>query len=288
MIPQAITEKITLEDGREIILETGKLAKQADGAVVVKLGGTMLLATVVANKEANPGVDFLPLTVDYREKFTSAGKVPGGFLKREGRPSDEEILTMRLVDRVLRPLFPDDFHAEVQIMISVISYDGGVMPDSLAGLAASAALAITDIPFNGPISEVRIIRKNGEFKINPSWKELQDGVELDMMVGGSKDSIVMIEGEMDEISEEEMVDAIAHAHEEIKKQVDAQGRLAEKIPLDKIVLETDSPYLAPVPFRGKRNSPEYLEFVVGKLSDLYGVSREFIIEVTHNNAQKLI
>ncbi|MCB9202730.1 MAG: polyribonucleotide nucleotidyltransferase [Flavobacteriales bacterium] len=230
MIPQAITEKITLEDGREIILETGKLAKQADGAVVVKLGGTMLLATVVANKEANPGVDFLPLTVDYREKFTSAGKVPGGFLKREGRPSDEEILTMRLVDRVLRPLFPDDFHAEVQIMISVISYDGGVMPDSLAGLAASAALAITDIPFNGPISEVRIIRKNGEFKINPSWKELQDGVELDMMVGGSKDSIVMIEGEMDEISEEEMVDAIAHAHEEIKKQVDAQGRLAEKIP----------------------------------------------------------
>ena len=229
MIPQPITEKILLNDGREIILETGKLAKQANGSVVVKLGGTMLLATVVANKDANPGVDFLPLTVEYREKFSAAGKVPGGFLKREGRPSDDEILTMRLVDRVLRPLFPDDFHAEVQLMISVISYDGKVMPDSLAGLAASAAIAITDIPFNGPISEVRIIRKNGEFIINPTWEDLKD-VELDMMVGGSKDSIVMIEGEMSEISEEEMVDAIAIAHEEIKKQVEAQERLAAKVP----------------------------------------------------------
>src|SRR5690606_10402751 len=157
MIPQAITEKITLADGREITIETGKLAKQADGSVVVKMGGTMLLATVVANKEANEGVDFLPLTVDYREKFYAGGRIPGNFFRREARPSDQEILTMRLVDRVLRPLFPDDFHAEVQVMISLISYDGESIPDDLAGLAASAAISITDIPFNGPMSEVRVV-----------------------------------------------------------------------------------------------------------------------------------
>ncbi len=157
--PQAITETILLKDGREITIETGKLAKQADGAVVVKMGGTMLLATVVAAKEANPGVDFLPLTVDYREKFGAAGRIPGNFFRREAKPSDDEVLTMRLVDRVIRPLFPSDFHAEVQVMISLISYDEKVMPDSLAGLAASAAIAITDIPFNGPFSEVRVIKK---------------------------------------------------------------------------------------------------------------------------------
>ena len=227
--PQAITETIVLKDGREVTIETGKLAKQADGAVVVKMGGTMLLATVVAAKDANPGVDFLPLTVDYREKFSSAGRVPGNFFRRESKPSDDEVLTMRLVDRVMRPLFPEDFHAEVQVMISLISYDGKVMPDSLAGLAASAAVAITDIPFNGPFSEVRVIKKDGVLSINPSWETLQSGVELDIMVGASKDSIVMVEGEMDEITEQEMIEAISFPHEEIKIQIEAQERLAARI-----------------------------------------------------------
>ena len=227
--PQAITETIVLKDGREVTIETGKLAKQADGAVVVKMGGTMLLATVVAAKDANPGVDFLPLTVDYREKFSAAGRVPGNFFRRESKPSDDEVLTMRLVDRVMRPLFPEDFHAEVQVMISLISYDGKVMPDSLAGLAASAAVAITDIPFNGPFSEVRVIKKDGVLSINPSWETLQSGVELDIMVGASKDSIVMVEGEMDEITEQEMIEAISFAHEEIKIQIEAQERLVARI-----------------------------------------------------------
>ncbi|EJL68170.1 polyribonucleotide nucleotidyltransferase [Chryseobacterium populi] len=227
-IPQAFTETITLADGREITIETGKLAKQADGSVVVKMGGTMLLATVVANKEANPGVDFLPLTVDYREKFYAGGKIPGNFFRREARPSDQEILTMRLVDRVLRPLFPEDFHAEVQVMISLISYDGKSIPDDLAGLAASAAIAITDIPFNGPMSEVRVVRFDGQLSINPSYEELKNS-ELDIMVGATKDSIVMVEGEMKEISEQEMLEAIIFAHAEIKKQIEAQERLAEKV-----------------------------------------------------------
>jgi len=227
-IPQAITELITLADGREITIETGKLAKQADGSVVVKMGGTMLLATVVANKEANPGVDFLPLTVDYREKFYAGGKIPGNFFRREARPSDQEILTMRLVDRVLRPLFPEDFHAEVQVMISLISYDGQSIPDDLAGLAASAAIAITDIPFNGPMSEVRVVRIDGELSINPKFEDLKNS-DLDIMVGATKDSIVMVEGEMKEISEQEMLEAITFAHAEIKKQVEAQERLAEKV-----------------------------------------------------------
>ncbi len=228
MIPQAITEKVILADGREITIETGKLAKQADGSVVVKLGGTMLLATVVANKEANEGVDFLPLTVDYREKFYAGGRIPGNFFRREARPSDQEILTMRLVDRVLRPLFPEDFHAEVQVMISLISYDGKSIPDDLAGLAASAAIAITDIPFNGPMSEVRVVRINGELKVNPNYKDLEI-CDLDIMVGATKSSIVMVEGEMKEISEKEMLEAISFAHEEIKKQIEAQERLAEKV-----------------------------------------------------------
>jgi len=226
--PQAITELITLADGREITIETGKLAKQADGSVVVKMGGTMLLATVVANKEANPGVDFLPLTVDYREKFYAGGKIPGNFFRREARPSDQEILTMRLVDRVLRPLFPEDFHAEVQVMISLISYDGQSIPDDLAGLAASSAIAITDIPFNGPMSEVRVVRINGELSINPKFEDLKNS-DLDIMVGATKDSIVMVEGEMKEITEAEMLEAIQFAHAEIKKQVEAQERLAEKV-----------------------------------------------------------
>ena len=228
MIPQAITEKITLADGREITLETGKLAKQADGSVVVKMGETMLLATVVANKQANEGVDFLPLTVDYREKFYAGGKIPGNFFRREARPSDQEILTMRLVDRVLRPLFPEDFHAEVQVMISLISYDGKSIPDDLAGLAASAAIAITDIPFNGPMSEVRVVRIGGQLMVNPNYKQLEEA-ELDIMVGATKSSIVMVEGEMKEITEKEMLEAITFAHEEIKKQIEAQERLAEKV-----------------------------------------------------------
>ncbi len=226
--PQAITELITLADGREITIETGKLAKQADGSVVVKMGGTMLLATVVANKEANPGVDFLPLTVDYREKFYAGGKIPGNFFRREARPSDQEILTMRLVDRVLRPLFPEDFHAEVQVMISLISYDGQSIPDDLAGLAASSAIAITDIPFNGPMSEVRVVRIDGQLSINPKFEDLAKS-DLDIMVGATKDSIVMVEGEMKEITEAEMLEAITFAHEEIKKQVEAQERLAQKV-----------------------------------------------------------
>lgn len=236
-IPIPISETIRLQDGREITIETGKLAKQADGAVVVKCGGTMLLATVVAAKEANPGVDFLPLTVDYREKFGAAGKIPGNFFRREARPSDDEILIMRLVDRVIRPLFPEDFHAEVQVMISLMSYDKSINPDSLAGLAASAAIAITDIPFNGPFSEVRVIRKDGKLSINPSFETMKEGVELDIMVGATMDSVVMVEGEMKEISEKEMLEAIAFAHDAIKVQVEAQNRLAEKIEKSKVKRE---------------------------------------------------
>lgn len=216
-IPQAFTETIILADGREITIETGKLAKQADGSVVVKCGGTMLLATVVANKEANPGVDFLPLTVDYREKFYAGGRIPGNFFRREAKPSDDEVLTMRLVDRVLRPLFPEDFHAEVQVMISLISYDKEVMPEALAGLAASAAIAITDIPFNGPMSEARVVRIDGQLAVNPSYENLLKS-DIDIMVGATKDSIVMVEGEMKEISEQEMLEAINFAHAEIKNR----------------------------------------------------------------------
>lgn len=235
--PQAIRETILFQDGREITIETGLLAKQADGSVVVKMGGTMLLATVVAAKEANEGVDFLPLTVDYREKFGSAGRIPGNFFRREAKPSDNEVLTMRLVDRVIRPLFPSDYHAEVQVMISLISYDGSVMPDSLAGFAASAALSITDIPFNGPFSEMRVIKKDGVLSVNPSFETLSSGVELDIMVGATKDSIVMVEGEMNEVSEQEMIEAIKFAHQEIITQVEAQERLAAKVEKSKIKRE---------------------------------------------------
>ncbi len=228
MIPNPITQEITLDDGRTITLETGKLAKQAHGSVVVKMGGTILLAAVVSNEEAKEGVDFLPLTVDYREKFAAAGRVPGGFLKREGRPSDEEILVMRLVDRCLRPLFPGDYHSETQVMISLLSYDENVAADCLAGLAASAAIAVSDIPFDGPMSEVRVARINGEFKINPAPAEMAEA-DIDMMIGASMDSVVMVEGEMKEISEKEMVEAIAFAHEAIKKQIEAQLALAAGI-----------------------------------------------------------
>lgn len=224
MIPNVTREVIDLGDGRTISIETGKLAKQADGSVVVRMGDAMLLATAVSAKKASPGIDFLPLTVDYREKFAAAGRFPGGFFKREARPSDTEILTMRLVDRVLRPLFPDDYHAETQIMIQLMSHDESVMPDALAGLAASAALAVSDIPFSTLISEVRVGRIDGQFILNPSRAQLENS-DIDMIVGASKDSVAMVEGEMKEISEKEMVEAIKFAHDAIKKQIEAQERL---------------------------------------------------------------
>ncbi|MAY23405.1 MAG: polyribonucleotide nucleotidyltransferase [Flavobacteriaceae bacterium] len=227
MIPKTFNEVIDLGDGREISIETGKLAKQADGSVVVRMGDAMLLCTIVSNKEASP-VDFLPLTVDYREKFAAAGRYPGGFFKREARPSTEEVLTMRLVDRCLRPLFPKDYHAETQVMIQLMSHDDNVMPDALAGLAASAAIQLSDIPFECPISEARVARINGEFVINPSYEALQEA-DIDIMVGASEDSVMMVEGEMKECSEEEMAEAIKFAHEAIKVQCQAQVRLAEKV-----------------------------------------------------------
>jgi polyribonucleotide nucleotidyltransferase len=224
MIPKVFQEVIDLGDGRSISIETGKLAKQADGSVVVKMGDAMLLATAVSARTANPGVDFLPLTVDYREKFAAAGRFPGGFFKREARPSDSEILTMRLVDRVLRPLFPDDYHAETQVMIQLMSHDESVMPDALAGLAASACLAVSDIPFYNLISEVRVGRVDGKLIINPSREQLEQS-DIDMMIGASDDSVCMVEGEMKEISEAEMIEAIKFAHEAIKIQIKAQERL---------------------------------------------------------------
>ncbi len=227
MIPQVFKEVIDLGDGREISIETGKLAKQAHGSVVVQSGKCMLLCTVVSNyKQAD--VDFLPLTVDYREKFAAAGRYPGGFFKREARPSDGEVLTMRLVDRVLRPLFPKDYHAETQVMIQLMSHDENVMPEAMAGLAASAAIQLSDFPFECPISEARVARVNGEFVINPTRAQLAES-DLEMMIGASADSVMMVEGEMDEISEEEMADAIKFAHEAIKVQIDAQVRLAEAV-----------------------------------------------------------
>ncbi|MDA8897986.1 polyribonucleotide nucleotidyltransferase [Flavobacteriaceae bacterium] len=225
MIPKVFKEVIDLGDGREISIETGKLAKQAHGSVVVQMGKAMLLCTVVSNYKQSD-VDFLPLTVDYREKFAAAGRYPGGFFKREARPSDGEVLTMRLVDRVLRPLFPKDYHAETQVMIQLMSHDEDVMPDALAGLAASTAIQLSDFPFECAISEARVARVNGEFVINPSRAQLAES-DLDMMIGASADSVMMVEGEMDEISEEEMADAIKFAHEAIKVQIAAQLRLAE-------------------------------------------------------------
>ena len=214
-------------DGREISIITGKLAKQAHGSVEVRMGKTHLLATVVSSYDAKEGIDFLPLTVDYREKFAADGRFPGGFLKREARPTDQEILVMRLVDRILRPMFPSDYHAEVQIMISLNSHDENVKPDALAALAASSAIALSDIPFNGPISECRVARINGEFIINPSSKDLENA-DIDLMVGASADSVAMVEGEMSEVSEDEMIEAIKIGHEAIKLQCKAQLELAAK------------------------------------------------------------
>ena len=221
-----IKKTIELPDGRTITLETGKLAKQADGAVELRMGNTMLLATVVSAKEAGEGVDFMPLQVDYKEKFSSAGRFPGGFLKREGRASDYEVLTSRLVDRVLRPLFPDNYHADTFVQIIMFSADGEDMPDALAGLAASAAIAVSDIPFHGPISEVRVARVDGQFVINPTFAQLERA-DMELMVGATYDNIMMVEGEMNEVSEADLLEALKTAHDAIKVQCKAQEELAQ-------------------------------------------------------------
>jgi polyribonucleotide nucleotidyltransferase len=232
MLPNHKQITFELSNGTSVSIETGKLAKQADGSVVVKVGNMMLLATVVSKKEAGENVDFLPLSVDYQEKFAAAGKIPGGFLKREGKLSDHEVLICRLVDRALRPLFPSDYHADTQVMISMISADPNVMPDAYAALAASAALSVSDIPFNGPISEVRVIKVGNEYVVNPNAEQLEKA-ELDMIVAGSMDNIMMVEGEMHEVQEEEMVDAIKVAHAEIKLQCEAQNKLAAEVGVEK-------------------------------------------------------
>ncbi len=223
-----IKKTIALPDGREITIETGKLAKQADGAVELRMGNTMLLATVVSAKEAGEGVDFMPLQVEYKEKFSSAGRFPGGFLKREGRASDYEILTARLVDRVLRPLFPENYHADTFVNITMYSADGIDMPDALAGLAASAAIAVSDIPFNGPISELRVARINGEFVIDPTYEQLEKA-DMELMVGATYDNIMMVEGEMNEVSEADLLAALKAAHEAIKVHCKAQIELANEV-----------------------------------------------------------
>ncbi len=225
---KVVKKTIDLGDGRTITLETGKLAKQAHGSVVLTMGKTMLLATVVSAQEAKEDVDFMPLSVEYKEKFAASGRFPGGFLKRESRPSDYEVLVSRLVDRALRPLFPDDYHAETFVTINLISAEKEIMPDSLAGLAASAALAVSDIPFHGPISEVRVARINGKLTINPTFKEVEEA-DIDMIVGATYDNILMVEGELKEVSEADMLEAIKFAHEAIKPQCLAQMELAKEL-----------------------------------------------------------
>ncbi|MCH5330798.1 MAG: polyribonucleotide nucleotidyltransferase [Alistipes sp.] len=226
-----VQKTIVLGDGREITIETGKLAKQADGSVVVRQGDTMLLATVVAAKDAKEGTDFMPLQVEYKEKYAACGRYPGGFMKREGKANDSEILVARLIDRALRPLFPADYHAEVYVTVTLISADKDIQPDAMAGLAASAALAVSDIPFGGPISEVRVARIGGEYVINPAYSQMKD-VDLDIMVGGTIDNILMVEGEMKEVSEEVMLGAIKFAHEEIKKHCAVQIELSKELGKD--------------------------------------------------------
>jgi len=226
MKPTVITKTCKLPDGREITIETGKLARFADGAVVLRMGNTMLLATVVSAQEAKPGTDFLPLSVDYQEKFASTGKVPGGFLKRESKLSDYEILISRLVDRALRPLFPSDYHADTQVMIYLISGDENAVPDALAAFAASAALSVSDIPFQGPISEVRVARIDGKFVINPTMED-KKRADIDLIVAASIDNILMVEGEAKEVSEDDMLEALRQAHEAIKVQCQLQIEFSE-------------------------------------------------------------
>lgn len=226
MKPNVITKTCKLPDGREITIETGKLARQAEGAVVLKMGNTMLLATVVAAEDAKEGVDFLPLSVDYQEKFASTGKIPGGFLRREAKLSDYEVLISRLVDRAIRPLFPDDYHAETQVNIQLISGDANALPDALAAFAASAALSVTDLPFQGPISEVRVARINGEFIINPTLEQ-KEKADIDLIVAASIDNILMVEGECKEVSEADMLEALKRAHTAIIDQCKLQLELTE-------------------------------------------------------------
>jgi polyribonucleotide nucleotidyltransferase len=228
MSKTGIKKTFSLADGREITIETGKLATQSDGSVVVKMGDTMLLATVVSAKEAKENTDFLPLSVDYQEKYAASGRFPGGFFKREARPSEYEILIARLVDRALRPMFPEDYHAETQVLITLMSADKNIIPDALAALAASSAIAVSDIPFNGPISEVRVGRKDGKLIINPVISDIEF-LDLDIMVAASMDNIIMVEGEMKEISEEDMIGALKFAHEAIKQQCQAQVELAAMV-----------------------------------------------------------
>ena len=236
MSKTAIQKSFTLANGQEITIETGKLATQADGSVVVKMGDTMLLATVVSAKEARENVDFLPLSVDYQEKYAATGRFPGGFFKREARPSEYEILIARLVDRALRPLFPSDYHAETQVIINLISADKDIMPDALAALAASAAIMVSDIPFNGPISEVRVGRKDGQLILNPSISEMES-LDIEIIVAATSENIMMVEGEMKEISEAEMLEALKFAHEAIKVQCQAQVKLAEMVEKAKVKRE---------------------------------------------------
>jgi len=228
MINSIVTKEIKLDDGRIITIETGRLAKQANGSVVVKMGDTMLLATAVTKKEASENVDFLPLSVDYQEKYAAAGRFPGGFFKREARPSEYEILVSRYVDRALRPLFPDDYHAETQVLVTLMSAEKNIMPDALACLAASAALSISDIPFNGPVSEVRVARVNGQFIINPTITEIADA-DIEMVIAGTLDNIVMVEGEMKEVQETDMIEAIKTAHNAIRIQCQAQIELMKDV-----------------------------------------------------------
>jgi polyribonucleotide nucleotidyltransferase len=228
MSMNVITKTFDIGDGRTITIETGKLAKQADGSVVVRMGDTMLLATVCAKQDAGENVDFMPLTVDYQEKYASAGKFPGGFFRREAKLSDYEVLISRLIDRALRPLFPDDFHADTQVLVNLISFDSNVLPDALAALAASSALAVSDIPFNGPISEVRVGRVDGKFIVNPTLEQIEKS-DIDIMVAASEHDINMVEGEMKEISEEDMINAMMFAHEHIKIQCRAQKELTEMV-----------------------------------------------------------
>ncbi|MBR0201037.1 MAG: polyribonucleotide nucleotidyltransferase [Bacteroidaceae bacterium] len=226
-----ITKTVQLPDGREISIETGKLAKQADGAVMLRMGNTMLLATVCAAKDAVPGTDFMPLQVEYREKYSAAGRFPGGFTKREGKANDDEILTCRLVDRALRPLFPSNYHAEVYVNVILFSADGIDMPDALAGFAASAALSCSDIPFEGPISEVRVVRINGEFVINPTFEQMKSA-DMDLMVGATEENIMMVEGEMKEVSEQDLLAALKAAHEAIKPMCRLQKELSKELGTD--------------------------------------------------------
>ncbi|MDD4820333.1 MAG: polyribonucleotide nucleotidyltransferase, partial [Flavobacteriales bacterium] len=261
-VPQPKMQTITLSDGRTITIETGVIAKQAAGAAIVRMGGTVLLATVTTADEGKEGADFLPLTVEYKEQFPAAGRFPGGFMKREMRPNDEEILVARLVDRILRPMFPADYHAETQVIVQLLSFDGQTMPDSLAGLAASAAIAVSNIPFDGPISEVRVARIDGKLVINPTKAQMENA-DIELMVGATMDSIAMVEGEMKFVSEAEMIEAIAAAHEAIKDQVAAQKAL-------EAMVETANPKRT---YSHETNDEELRQAVKSTYDKVYAVAK---------------